>query len=66
MLDKVYQEYERLLGNHNNEVAQYNQESEAWEARLNEKKRLIDALAKEIGEFWIKPLGIVEDIFIRW
>ena len=66
LIDEAYQEYEGLLGDYNNEVAKYNQEIEAWEVRLEEKKRVIVKLVEELGEFWFEPLGIVEDIYIHW
>ncbi|HUV75852.1 MAG TPA: hypothetical protein VMW00_04295 [Dehalococcoidales bacterium] len=65
-IDKAYQEYERLLGDYNNEVAKYNQGHQVWEARLEQKKQVIEELAKELGDFWFKPLGIVEKIYIYW
>ncbi len=61
-IDKAYQEYDRLRADYNNEVAQYNQEIKAWEARLEGKKRVIVELVKELGNFWLEPLGIVDDI----
>ncbi len=65
-IDKSYQEYERLLGDYNNEVAEYNQGLQAWEVRLEGKKRVIVELFEELGEFWFEPLGTVEKIYIYW
>jgi len=76
-----WQESDMLLSEYNEEVVQYNQEIEgkvyyegspelarieAWEARIEEKKRVIVKLAEELGDFWFEPLGIVEDIYIHW
>ncbi len=65
-IDKAYQEYEMILSDYNNEVAKYNQGLQTWEVRLEGKKRDIVELVEELGEFWFEPLGIVEDMYIRW
>ena len=74
-------EYQRLLYDYNEEIKQYNREIEgkvyyegsselarieAWEAKLEEKNQVLNQLAEELGDFWFEPLGIVEDVFIRW
>jgi len=74
-------EYQNLLYDYNEQIKQYNREIEgkvyyegsselarleAWEAKLEEKNQVLNQLAEELGNFWFEPLGIVEDIFIRW
>jgi len=76
-----WQEYEKLVSDYNDEVMRYNQEIggkvyyegspelagiEAWEARLEEKRQMIDELSEELGDFWVEPLGIVKDVHIHW
>ncbi len=76
-----WQEYKTLLSDYNEEVARYNQEIkdrvyqqgssalariEAWEAKLEETKQVLDELRGELGEFWYQPKGIVKDIRIHW
>jgi len=76
-----WQEYEELLNDFNNEVAQFNQEvkgktyykgspelarMEAWKAELERQGELIDKLSEELGDVWFEPKGIVEDIYIHW
>ena len=76
-----WQECEEILREYNDEVLRYNQETEgkiyyigsselaqieAWEARLEEQSQLIDELIRELGGFFPSPMGIVENIFIRW
>jgi len=76
-----WQEYESLINDYNAEVTQFNLEIEenvyeadsqelaiveAWEERLEREMRFLEELKKELSDFWIKPLGIVEDIYIRW
>ena len=74
-------ECDRLVNEYNAEAAQYNQEIvgkvyyegspeapriEIWRARLEEKRRMIVQLSEELDNSFSKPLGIVEDIYIRW
>ena len=74
-------EYQKLLYDYNEEIKQYNREIEGkiyyegsselarievWEAKLEEKSQVLNQLAEELGDFWFEPLGIVEDVFIRW
>jgi len=76
-----WQEYEKLLGEYNEDVTQLNEEikekvyedesqklavMEAWELRIERKRQLIDELDEELDCFWYEPLGIVKDIYIRW
>ena len=76
-----WQECEEILCEYNDEVLRYNQETEGkiyyigsselaqietWEARLEEQSQLIDELIRELGGFFPSPMGIVENIFIRW
>ena len=75
------QEYEELLNDFNNDVAQFNQEVEGktyyegspelaeiedWKAELERQSELIDKLSEELGNVWFEPKGIVEDIYIHW
>jgi len=77
---KLY-ECQNLLSDYNEQVMQYNQEIEgkiyyigtpeyaeieAWEARIDNLRQLIDELQEEIGESWFESTGIVEDIHIHW
>ena len=76
-----WQEYQELLDNFNNEVAQFNQEVEgktyhegspelarieAWKAELERQSKLIDKLSEELGNVWFDPKGIVKDIYTYW
>jgi hypothetical protein len=76
-----WQNYERLLDDYNDEVAQYNQEIEgkiyyegtpelasieAWETTLRQQEQELDELKEELGDFRFEPLGIVEDINVYW
>ncbi len=78
---RKWQEHEEILREYNDEVLRYNREIagktyyegsselariEAWETRLEEQGQLIKELAKELGDSSLKPLGIVENMFIRW
>lgn len=78
---RKWQQYEKLMSDYNDEITRYNQEIrgkvyyegspelariEAWEAKLEEKSQVLNQLAKELGDFWFEPLGIVEDIRIHW
>jgi len=75
------QECDRLLSDFNEEVTRHNQEVagkvyyigtpeatriKAWEAEIEEKKRVVARLIEEIGDYSFEPMGIVEDLFIRW
>jgi hypothetical protein len=76
-----WQNYERLLNDYNDEVAEYNKEIEgkiyyegtpelasieAWEATLQQQGQELDELKSELGDLRFEPLGIVEDINIYW
>ncbi len=78
---RKWQQYKKLMSDYNDEVTRYTQEIrgkiyyegspelariEAWEVELEEKSQEIDELGEELGDFWFEPLGIVEDVFIRW
>lgn len=77
---KLY-ECQNMLSDYNEQVLQYNQEIEgkvyyigtpeyaeieAWEARIDNLRQVIDELQEEIGESWFESMGIVEDIHIHW
>gem|GEM_PF-1417425 len=81
IIAELAKEYDRLVSEQNNDVEQYNQEImekgilegsselaaiEAWEARLEEKEKIIAELAEELSDFSAKPLGIVSRIEIYW
>ncbi len=76
-----WQERKKLLNDYNEEIMRYNQEIEgkvyqegspelariiAWEARLEEKSRVIDELTEEVGDFRFEPKGVVKDIHMHW
>lgn len=75
-----WQKYDNMLEDYNNEVAAFNQalggrttlaepeysEFKAWEAELAEKERILDGLARGLGNCWFGPLGIVESVEIYW
>ena len=76
-----WQEYIDLLNNYNEEVTQYNQETEGkvyyigspelaeiqtWEAKLIRMYQDLEALAKQLGDFWFESLGIITDIHLYW
>jgi len=64
--DRIYKEYKKLLDDYNNNVALSNHDLKAWQVKLKKKRQVIDELTNKLGESWSEPLGIVEDIFIRW
>jgi len=75
-----WQEYGDMLEDYNNEVAAFNQalggrttlaepeysEFKAWEAELAEKERILDGLARKLGNCRFGPLGIVKAVEIYW
>jgi len=76
-----WQEYEKLVNDYNDEIMRYNEEIsgkiyiegspelariEAWEAELEEKSQVLDELDRDLGDFWVEPLGIVTDTYIHW
>lgn len=76
-----WQEYEDRLEAYNREVEEYNQEIsgkvytegsselariEAWKARLEEESQALEELAKELGDYYYEPLGIVKEIEVHW
>ena len=78
---RKWQEYQELLSDYNEEVARYNQEIrgkiyyegtpelariEAWEETLREQEQELNELEEELGDQWLEPLGVVEDINIYW
>jgi len=76
-----WQTYRQILTDFNDSVDQFNQEVkgktfhegspelariEAWQADLEEMKKLLDDLSEELGYVWFEPKGIVKDIWIHW
>jgi len=76
-----WQAYRQLLTDFNDSVDRFNQEVkgetfyegspelariEAWQADLEEMKKLLDGLSEELGDVWFEPKGIVKDIWIHW
>ena len=78
---QAWQEYRALLDNYNEEVLQYNQETEGkvyyigspelaeiqlWEAKLIRMRQELEEMGEQLGDFWFEPLGVTKDIHIYW
>lgn len=76
-----WKEYEALVSEYNADVARFTTEIEtqeyedesqelavkdAWNLRLENKKRLISELNAKLGNYWVKLSDTVKEIYIHW
>ena len=76
-----WQDCETKLKAYNREVSRFNQQvsgkiyyegssesarMEVWEVELEKKKQVLEELEDRLGDTWVEPLGVVEDVKIHW
>ncbi len=59
-------EYQRLVKDYNQLVAAYNKGSYNYMIEIKQRGQVLDNLESELSDYWIKPMGVVNNIEVYW